>query len=173
MAAGARHRDVDRGVHAHHPQGRQGERQCGDRREQAAHDRVDDPALLEGDVDRAGESDQERRVGHGLESRDKPLRRSGGAQPSDESHHDAHREEQRCHLVEPPAEAQHADHEQDERREHHGQGDALADPQSVARVRAAGRIPRRSGAGPGRVAHGTPNPHGERGHQEADAKHRP
>ena len=35
------------------------------------------------------------------------------------------------------------------------------------------RIPRRSGPGAGRVAQRPPNPHGERQHQKADAKHRP
>src|SRR5205823_612036 len=146
VTAGARYRYVHQAVHDHHPEPRERERQLGDRREQPVHDRVHDAPLLERDEDRPRESDEQGGVRHGPESGDERLRRAADAQPAHEPRDDPHREEQRRHLVEPPAETEHADHERGEADEHEREDRAAPAPPPDPRLIATaptGRSPRR------------------------------
>jgi len=74
LAAHARHRNVNRGVHRHHADGREPNRQSGERRDQPVHDRIDDAALLEHHVDRARKPDEQRGKGHRPEALDERVR---------------------------------------------------------------------------------------------------
>src|SRR5216117_1044070 len=82
----------------------------------------------------------------------------------------AHREEQRCHLVEPPAEPEHPDHERGERDEHQREDRAAT---TVQRAPGGTGLRARCGAGAGGVAPRAPDPDAERGREEGDPNSQP
>ena len=103
LAAGARDRYMDHGLHHHHAHRGQGGGELGDRGEQTVDDGVHDLPLVEHDVDRTGKPDQERGQRHRSEAIDEGVGGAGQPQAPQQTCQHPHRKEKRGKLVELPA----------------------------------------------------------------------
>src|SRR5262249_17218664 len=125
LTADTRYGEMEDGLYEHHSKCRQMHGKQSNGSKECVHDGIDNPALIQNDVDCPRKADQKRGVGHRPKSFDKCLCCSGEAQLPNQSGSNSHQEEQRRHLLKVPPQSQYPEYQDDECDSEHQKDEAV------------------------------------------------